>query len=303
MNPIGYAWLINQYGLRCLPLPVTSYLLTTGSRRTIEQDGKRQELYTHHYNPGPTICDHLQFALKHEGVNLEVLAAVFHQLDPHELSQVIKAKPRGVHLRRLCFLYEWLTGARLDCPDLKVGNYISLLDPEQYYTVEGTRSQRHRVLNNLPGTAQFCPLIRRTDALNKYVLPTCSKRHMSWCKSTIPCCWHARSTSSTQRKRSRRMRLSGRLRPAVAQCASWHCCAGHTCSCSIPSPSWWNCRTQLWTRHLQRPITAATSHTLARAACAANASTISVQNLMMCLILWTVCFPCGSASMGLRCIR
>jgi hypothetical protein len=36
------------------------------------------------------------------------------------------------------------------------------------WAVEGTNSTRHRVKNNLPGTAAFCPMIFRTEALRAF---------------------------------------------------------------------------------------------------------------------------------------
>jgi hypothetical protein len=33
------------------------------------------------YDPGPELCDHLEFALKHEGVSLGVLAALFRAVE------------------------------------------------------------------------------------------------------------------------------------------------------------------------------------------------------------------------------
>jgi len=46
---------------------------------------------------------------------------------------------------------------------VKQGNYIDLLEPDEYYTVRQVR--RQRVNNNLSGDSQFCPMVRRTDTL------------------------------------------------------------------------------------------------------------------------------------------
>ena len=53
--------------------------------------------------------------------------------------------------------------------DVKQGNYIDLLDPEQYYTVTPARRvRRQRINDNLLGDGRFCPTIRRTDILRGF---------------------------------------------------------------------------------------------------------------------------------------
>jgi hypothetical protein len=53
--------------------------------------------------------------------------------------------------------------------DVTRGNYVDLLDSDQYYTIASARQvRRQRVNDNLLGTAGFCPTIRRTDALRTF---------------------------------------------------------------------------------------------------------------------------------------
>ena len=68
------------------------------------------------------------FALKHEGVDLAVLNALFNIVPPSEIKHIIKAEPTGAYTRRLWFLYEWLTERKLEIPDAKTGNYVEALD-------------------------------------------------------------------------------------------------------------------------------------------------------------------------------
>lgn len=164
-RPIGYQWLVENFGLRVLPLHVRSYLLSHGSRRTREIAGQRTEYYPTRSDPGPAVCDQVEFALKHEGLNLEVLSKVFAAADERDIASLVRRKPTGIYARRLWFLYEWLTGRTLDCPDLNTGTYVSALEPSEYFAANGERSRRHRVINNLPGTPDFCPLTRRTPIL------------------------------------------------------------------------------------------------------------------------------------------
>ena len=53
--------------------------------------------------------------------------------------------------------------------DAKGGRYVSAVDSELQWATEGENSTRHRVKNNLPGTPDFCPLVFRTEALQRFV--------------------------------------------------------------------------------------------------------------------------------------
>ena len=75
----------------------------------------------------------------------------------------------GSYARRIWFPYEWLMGTPLDVPDAKRGNYVLVVDPLQQIAVKGENSKRHRVVNNLPGIPDFCPLITRTESINRFL--------------------------------------------------------------------------------------------------------------------------------------
>ena len=81
----------------------------------------------------------------------------------------MRNKPTGSYARRIWFLYEWLTGSRLDLPDAKGGRYVPVVDPDQQFATEGENAPRYRVKNNLPGTKDFCPLVFRTRRLEEFI--------------------------------------------------------------------------------------------------------------------------------------
>ena len=112
--------------------------------------------------------DHLEFALKYDGTNLEILACIFRKASPKEIVSYIQVRPLGKYARRIWYLYEMLTGTMLPLPDLNKGNYIDLLDPDEYYTVLPRQAPRQRVQDNLLGGKSFCPVVRRTDALKAF---------------------------------------------------------------------------------------------------------------------------------------
>ena len=172
MKPIGYLELVARFKLEVLPPVSGSFLLDRGRRRSVLTGGRRQEYYPPRDDPGSSWTDQLQFALKHEGVNLEILATLFQVAPPEDLTAWIAAAPTGRYTRIAWFLYEWLTELRLPLPDLDRSSYLPVLDNELYYAlpVRGTEYhvRRQRVIANLPGTPAYCPLVRRTEELRRY---------------------------------------------------------------------------------------------------------------------------------------
>jgi hypothetical protein len=160
----GYAFLIEQYGLSVLPNWHTSSVSPTGTLRSTIQDGQVESVYPLSYWPGDRTGDHLEFALKYDGVNLGILSALFDVAPADEIAAWISSKPTGKYARRVWFLYEFLSERKLPLPDLTRGNYIELLEPDRYYTTApGRRVRRQRVVENLLGGRNFCPVIRRTE--------------------------------------------------------------------------------------------------------------------------------------------
>ncbi len=165
-NPAGYAALAARYDLR-VPLP--SRLAAIAERHHPDSTPEWLMLTPRHAVED-TLQAHLEFALKWEGVGLGVLAALFRVVDPGELARMVRDKPTGAYARRIWFLYEWLTGDRLDVPNAGKVRSVLAVDPErQFAAPTGEISSRHRVRDNLPGTRRFCPLVRRTGELDRYV--------------------------------------------------------------------------------------------------------------------------------------
>lgn len=162
----GYAFLIDKHRLNVMPNWHTSSISQTGMLRSTIQEGQVESIYPLTYWPGESTGDHLEFALKYDGINLGILSALFEAVPEDEITGWISSKPMGKYARRVWFLFEFITGKELSLPNLTKGNYINLLEPERYYTITpGRRIQRQRVIDNLLGGRSFCPIIRRTDRL------------------------------------------------------------------------------------------------------------------------------------------
>ncbi|MBF0239939.1 MAG: Fic family protein [SAR324 cluster bacterium] len=167
-RPAGYAYLLDHFRLTGMPHWHTSFVSSSGTHRTKFQAGTLEDIYPRRYWPGEKVSDHLEFALKYDGINLEVLTRIFEHVPREELTRYIQAKPTGKYARRIWFFYEFLTGKQLPIDDLTSGNYVEALETAEYYTLQnGKKSQRHRIVNNLLGPQTFCPILRRTKKLSK----------------------------------------------------------------------------------------------------------------------------------------
>lgn len=165
-RPAGYAYLLEKLGITGIPNWHRSMVPTTGTPSSKIHDGFVNEVYRPQYWPGETVGDHLEFALKYDGLNLGLLAHIFENVSVEELIEYIKTKPTGKYSRRIWFFYEFLTEKQLPIDDMTTGNYVDALDINDYYTVKkGERSPRHRIVNNLLGPRTFCPVVRKTEKL------------------------------------------------------------------------------------------------------------------------------------------
>lgn len=170
---VGYGALIEAQGL-AMPLPKTLMLISSKKRvyKTPEWS-----VLSPSYAPVDTLYGHLVFALKYEGVNLLLFKKLFEVIEKLTIESWIKSERLGQYSRRIWFLYEWLMNRQLDIPDLKEGNYVTLIDEElQYASSVSINSPRHRVKNNLPGTAGFCPLIHKTQRIEGYINENLSEK-------------------------------------------------------------------------------------------------------------------------------
>ena len=164
---IGFKALEARFGIALAqPLRVESAI--GGSRSARESAERIQNQYPAVYRPADTVAGHFEFGLKHEEIHLEFFARLFASCGPEPIETWCRAEPFGQYARRAGFFYEWLTGRRLDLPDLTGGTYVDAVPSKAYLTrAQAVRERRWRINNNLPGTSDFCPLVRRTEALGQ----------------------------------------------------------------------------------------------------------------------------------------
>ena len=176
---VGYGAIIDAWGL-AMPMPERLALVSYKNR---QYKNKQWQFFTFRHQPDDDLYSHLVYAIKYEGINLLFFKRLFQQLSKAEITQIISSEPTGQYSRNIWFLYEWLMQDVFDVDDTKKGNYVPLLNDNLQYTVKGTYSKRYRVINNLPGTPDFCPLVFKTDKLENYIKSGLSEQQDKWLSS------------------------------------------------------------------------------------------------------------------------
>jgi hypothetical protein len=166
VRPAGYVYLQERFEIEAIRNWHISYVADTGVHRLQDKHGLIEETYAHKYWPGDSVGDHIEFALKYDGVNLAILKNIFSLAPENEIIDYIKSRPTGKYTRKIWFLFEFLMGRKLPIDDVTSGNYTDVLDSNTYYNIaNGEKNKRQRVVNNLLGPKEFCPIIRKTDKL------------------------------------------------------------------------------------------------------------------------------------------
>lgn len=161
---VGFKALSERYAIELAqPLRVASFIGTVRSRH--ENQGQIENRYPPSYRPEDDVAGHFAFGLKYEEIHLEFFARLFAAIGPEPLENWCRREPYGQYARRAGFFYEWLTGETLAVPDVTNGGYVDAISPKAYLTRTSLkRSKRWRINDNLPGSVDFCPIVRRTAA-------------------------------------------------------------------------------------------------------------------------------------------
>lgn len=170
---VGYGALIEVFDLQ-IPYPNKLVIISSKNRQYITD---QWIVLTPRHEPENSLYKQLTFALKYEGINLLFYKKLFEKLTEEEILELIQIEPLGQYSRKIWFLYEWLNQKTLPIKDLDKGNFVNLIDSKLQYCLSNVnRSSRHRIINNLPGTIDFCPLIHKTEKLEKYITANLADR-------------------------------------------------------------------------------------------------------------------------------
>ena len=175
---VGYGAIIEALQL-AVPMPFQLALISSKKR---QYKNEQWQVYTSRHQPEDNLHKHLVFALKYEGINLLVFKKLFETISQKEIETIVQQEILGQYSRRIWFLYEWLLNKKLDIDDLNRGNPVPLIDENLQFAVKGISSPRHRIINNLPGTVDFCPLIFKTEKLNARIAANLSEQQKIFLK-------------------------------------------------------------------------------------------------------------------------
>ena len=164
--PLGYLYLVQRYSLNVCDLFCQSFA-TDRATKSVVRNGNTVKTYypVSRYRLDDSWGGQISFALRYEGVNVEVLRAFFNRVMPDDMAKFILAHPLGGVQRRTWFLYEYLTGKRLCIPDGKGGGYAPLVNDSLQYSLPisaASKERRYHILNNLIGNSDFSPFIEVT---------------------------------------------------------------------------------------------------------------------------------------------
>ncbi|HMN44153.1 MAG TPA: Fic family protein [Povalibacter sp.] len=168
---VGYHRLVERFGLAALPLATAAVIdSAVRGRDRIRQGEQDLQRFQPTYRPDDTPQADLLFALRYEGINLQVLALLFARRGAQDIQPLLDASPQSAYARRLGYLYEWLTGESIPFATPARSSYIRLVDDKlQFGRARGARDSKFRIVDNLPGNREFCPLVRKTPRLQAMI--------------------------------------------------------------------------------------------------------------------------------------
>lgn len=163
--PIGLMAVIKELNLQ-VPLPTVRSKVSATARKTKIEDGIIYEQYPKTYGV-EGLYENLKFAMRYEPIDLGVMRAAFEKIDSQTIEIWIKSERTGIFARKIWYLFELLTERKLDIPDVPPTGYVNLLNSKLHFTATPKQIQRQRINDNLLGNRDYCPLLRRTETLEK----------------------------------------------------------------------------------------------------------------------------------------
>lgn len=181
----GNQWLKEQYNLSRHTLTHSSYI---GYHESIEltSKGNVEQVFGSRYAPSPDApLPHLEFALKYDDLSLDFLKAVFEKIPVDEINRYMQQTRSSKYARKIGFLYEFLTGNTIALDRPVTANYVNLLEEEKYITGSVLKNSKWKINDNLLGDQEFCPIVRKTNTLDK-LLATDIHKEIDQLKESYP---------------------------------------------------------------------------------------------------------------------
>jgi len=164
MKKIGFTWLQERLKIKGFRLTHESYIGAT-DKTEISLTNTIVRTFKSKYevkNDNP--ISHLEFALKYDDLNLAFIKEVFSLVEHQTIADYVKANPNRKYSRIIGFLYEF-TGVHSIDVEVTTSNYEDLLDSSKYVTGSITKISKWKINENLLGSKEYCPVIRKTTEL------------------------------------------------------------------------------------------------------------------------------------------
>lgn len=162
MHLAGYAWLHQHMQLSAVPLRQPAIVQPV---TRLERIGHTLAVPPATAPAGDDLLGHVLFALKHEGIDLAILAQALPQIPAADFERALQAAPNGIYIRKACFLREAFTSEQIAQHAPVRGGFVLLFDPERYITRSGERNSKWRVEFNGLGTLDYCATVARTPEI------------------------------------------------------------------------------------------------------------------------------------------
>lgn len=166
MKKIGFIWLEEKLNIQGFRLTHESYIGTTDKIELSSTNTIIRTFKSKYDVSNNNLMSHLEFALKYDDFNLAFIKDVFTSIEHQTIEEYIKEKPNRKYPRIIGYLYEFTGGKSIDV-EVTTTNYENILDSSKYITGDIKKNSKWKINDNLLGTNQFCPIIRRTKELSE----------------------------------------------------------------------------------------------------------------------------------------
>lgn len=164
MQQVGYAFLKAQLALSAFS--VTKSAVVAPVKRIVTSiDGGALQVPAHVAPRSEDPLEHILFALKHEGTNLQVLAEALPRVSVNQLVDRFRESPNSIYLRKACYLFEAFTGHQIEGLPPLTAPYTDLFDADRYVTGPKQRNSKWRINFNGLGSLAYCPSVERTATI------------------------------------------------------------------------------------------------------------------------------------------
>ncbi len=124
-NLVGYEFLREQLDLSAFPCARPARVSSV-TKVTQRPDGLDVPAAVAPASDAPLA--HILFALKYEGINLQMLAQSLPQIPASQIIEAFRNSPASKYIRMAAYLWEQLTGRELEGVPNAVGPYVDLFN-------------------------------------------------------------------------------------------------------------------------------------------------------------------------------